>query len=797
MRIMKWVEWVVVVLVSASFMTATGSYGASRDSLWKEVDDAVKKGLPKTAIEKLEPIIQGALREKAFGEAAKGIARKIVLEGTIQGNKPEEKITRLEVEIGKAPTEIVPLLETILANWYWHYFQNNRWRFMQRTQTAQAPGKDFTTWDLPRLFAEMDRRFQKSLAHADTLKKTPIATFDDLLQKGTLPDTYRPTLYDFIAQEALKFYTSGEQAAAKPQDAFELSAASPIFDPAERFSAWDPQGAAARRPDADDNSPILQAIRLYQDLLKFHQNDADQSAFIDADLARLVYGFNVAFGEEKNARYKAGLKTLVDKWADHEISAMALYQWARAVQQEEDLVEARSLARRGANAHRNSPGGRLCHNVVQEIEAKSAAISTERVWSAPWPAIRVSYRNLTNIHFRAVAWDWNEFLERRHNRPESLNDEERKQLLAKAPALTWSANLPATPDYKERMEEVPGPTDLKPGFYFLIASHNPDFSDTDNPLTFTDIWVSEIALVVRPRGGKIEGFVLEANSGEPVVGAEVMAWQRDNNGNRIANTPLSTDEVGFFVLPANGRGGGYLFRARHRGREVGSQQEYSVYPYDRQQGHDQTVFFTDRALYRPGQTIQYKGICLHVDAEKNSYEGLSGRRLTVIFADPNNKEIARADHRCNDYGSFNGSFTAPRDRVLGTMRIYVNEGPGGQANFNVEEYKRPKFQVTLDAPKIAAKLNEKVNLQGKAESYTGAAIDGAQVKYRVVREVRWPYWWGWYQSWRMRSVSASQEIAHGAVTTETDGTFKIEFAAKPDPKVSETDEASFTFSISA
>src|SRR6266480_1218859 len=261
------------------------SFASSRDAQWKDVDDAVSKGLPKTAIEKLEPIIQGALKDKAWGEATKAIARKIVLEGNIQGNKPEEKIIRLEAEISKAPKEIAPLLDTILANWYWHYFQQNRWRFMRRTQSAQPPGKDFTTWDLPRLFAEIDKQFQKALANADTLKKTPVSAFDDLLVKHALPDTYRPTLYDFIAHEALKFYSSGEQAAAKPEDAFELSAESPIFDNAEKFLAWDLQRAAGILPagesnlpaggrqHADDESPILKALRLYQDLLKFHQND--------------------------------------------------------------------------------------------------------------------------------------------------------------------------------------------------------------------------------------------------------------------------------------------------------------------------------------------------------------------------------------------------------------------------------------------------------------------------------------------------------------------------------------------
>ena len=158
---------------------ALNSFAASREAEWKAVEDAINKGLPQTAITNLQPIITRAIRDKAWGEAAKAIARKIVLEGNIQGNKAEEKITRMEAEIAKAPKELVPLLDTISATWYWHYFQNNRWRFMQRTQTATAPGKDFTTWDLPRLFAEIDKQFGKALAAADALKRIPIAQSDE------------------------------------------------------------------------------------------------------------------------------------------------------------------------------------------------------------------------------------------------------------------------------------------------------------------------------------------------------------------------------------------------------------------------------------------------------------------------------------------------------------------------------------------------------------------------------------------------------------------------------------------
>src|SRR5580658_5279623 len=131
----------IIALVMATHFSLSA---APRDALWRNVDDAVQQGLPKTAITNLEPIIAGALKDKAYPEATKAIAKKIVLEGSIEGNKPEEKIVRLEAEMARAPKEMGPVLETLLAHWYWQYFQQNQWRFMQRTATAQAPGKDFT-----------------------------------------------------------------------------------------------------------------------------------------------------------------------------------------------------------------------------------------------------------------------------------------------------------------------------------------------------------------------------------------------------------------------------------------------------------------------------------------------------------------------------------------------------------------------------------------------------------------------------------------------------------------------------
>ena len=107
-----------------------------------------------------------------------------------------------------------------------------------------------------------------------------------------------------------------------------------------------------------------------------------QLAFADADLGRLSWGWNAAFGEDKNTRYKAALKAFIRTYADFDISALAIEREARVLQQEGDLVAARKLALRGAELFPQSPGGKLCRNLVNEIEAKSASITTERVWNS-------------------------------------------------------------------------------------------------------------------------------------------------------------------------------------------------------------------------------------------------------------------------------------------------------------------------------------------------------------------------------------------------------------------------------
>ncbi|MEX0715858.1 MAG: MG2 domain-containing protein, partial [Planctomycetaceae bacterium] len=766
-----------------------------RAELWKQVDEAMEKGLPKTAAEKLAPIIEQAKEAKDWPEAIRAAGLKIALEGNIQGNKPEEKVTLMRAAIEDSPAEMRPVMHAILAHWYWHYFQQNRWRIIQRTQTSESPGDDLTAWPLARIMREIDAQFEKALAEEETLKKTPIAEYHALLVKGTMPDTYRPTLFDFIAHEAIAFHSSGENTLVAPEDEFTVAASGPVFGTVEEFLAWNIEDTS--------NSPLARSLRLFQNLLRFHEDDEDRTAFLAADLDRLQLGWNKAVGDEdeKQSRYVAALKRFAEAHRTHETASHAIYLRATVVRGQEKLVEAREIALQGKNLHPESVGGKLCHNLIVEIEAKSFQVTTERVWTEPLPTIDVRYRNLSQLHFRAVAIDFSAWLKSKNRRPEWLDVNDRREVLAKQPQKAWSVTLPATPDYKEREESLPVPDDLPPGFYFLLASHDEDFGADDNVVQFCDVWVSDLALVSRVRNGEtlLEGFVLNADTGAPLAGAEVQLWTQ-NSTQRQRNYELKetvqTDDDGRYRFRTADRQN-HLILAKHGDHQLASASDFYTHFYSqRPSPTEQTIFFTDRALYRPGQTIRFKGLAIRVDHAKDDYAVIKNRKLAIVFRDPNGEQLERLEVATNDFGSFQGSFTAPRDRLMGRMTIFVEGGPSGATQVSVEEYKRPKFQVKFDAPADAPKLGGEVTLEGTAAAYTGAPIDGANVRWRVVRRVRFPDWWHWYRGW-MFPHRDDREIAHGRAQTDADGTFQVTFTAVPDETILEKDEPVFTYEVTA
>jgi hypothetical protein len=832
------------ILVSHLTGTADDPPTGPRAAAWQGVQQALDEGKPKTALERLAGVEADAVQDRAWAEAARAIATRILAETGDRPPDDPERVIRLAAEIEKAPAETRNVLEAIRANWTWGYFQANRWRYQQRTQGG-ADGKDLTKlaeWDLPTIVAEIRRRFAVAVGAPGSperaaLEKLPVAEWDAILAKGTMADTYRPTVWDVVVRDAIEFASSGERGLVAPEDAFEIGADSPALGAAEAFVQWRPE---ADKNVTDTDSPLIDTIRLYRDLLAFHTDDADRTAFLAADLDRILWahGAVVATGEPGDLydRKEAALRGFIERAGDHETASLGRFHLASLIQQGDgqhdgegdsgDLVEARKIALAGAEAHPTSPGGAMCKGFVVQIEARELSLQTESTWAAPWPVIRVTYRNLAKVHLRLAKADLLARLKAGKLHPGWLDDADRAAVLALPAVKQHAADLPATPDYQSRHHDIPvaaafDAAGLEPGDYWVIASHKPDFGERDNVVFLSTVRVANLAIVTEQQhvgfaadGGRLNGqpgpvtltgHVVNVASGEPVAGATVKVFVRGEQG---APPPFAeagtatTDKDGRYELTAPQHKEVVVVATADLGGKRHATATESTHAWRNEQptGSKSIVLVTDRGIHRPGQIVRYKGIACASDFAKADYHAVADREIVVTLNDANGREVAKATHRTTANGSFSGNFPIATGGLPGQWSIQAqapgNDGFGGAVGVRVEEYKRPKFLVKLGAPEKSPPLGGDVTLSGTATTYTGLAVGGAKVKWHVERQVRWPFWCRWFYPW-LPFDSGSQRIARGTAATDDAGKFTVTFTAKPDRSVPKESLPVFTYAVVA
>ena len=451
-----------------------------------------------------------AQQEKEYNEWMRALSQKIVIEATIQGNKPEEKVKRLKEEFIHADSNTRPLLQAILAQWYWQYYNRNRWRFINRTATEKMSEEDFTTWDLPKIFHEIDSLYSSILRDKNKLTRIPTEDFIGFLEPGSIE--LRPTLYDFIAHEALVFYTSAEQAAAQPEDAFEIDAHSDAFAPAEQFLQF--------KPITDDTtSSKYKALKLYQSLMAYHKEAKNAEPFLALNIERLNYMKNVAYGEDRNQIFIQQMKDLVEKDTNYPIMCLGAFYLAKALAEQGDVLQAYNVAKKGYESYPNSIGGESCRSEMINLMAKALTLTGEKCVPPGTSAIQISYKNIKKIYFKIYADSWDDFLKSGATYPNQIDDKKITQLLNTDPVAEWKVELPATDDLKEKSMTVDVPK-LKSGYYRIFASWQPDFG-ISTMVQRTWLWVCSYTLVSRSGAGIIDGLVMDAVTGEPISGAEV------------------------------------------------------------------------------------------------------------------------------------------------------------------------------------------------------------------------------------------------------------------------------------
>jgi len=689
----------------------------------------------------------------------------------------------------------------------WNYYQEHRWQMYNRTKTDKFSKTDIATWDAEDFHKKISSLYLESIKEENILKGAKPDLYDAIIVKGNVRHL-RPTLYDLLAHRAIAYFDNTERDIKKPAYAFEINEAS-AFDPAADF-------VTRKYTTKDSLSLEHKALLLYQKLIAFHLKDAKPDALIDADLHRIEFVKNKSTHPDKDKLYFNAINHIASQYTNIPAAAQAWYLVAAWYEQKANeykpfgdttqryaRIKAKEILERIAQQKDSSEGKINAGNLLNSINSKSLQFSVEKV-NVPGQPFRsfVKYKNIGTLYLRIIK----------------ASDELKKQLenqydekywpaiIAANPLKSWQQTLPATNDLQQHSTEIKIDA-LPTGEYVLAASTDKDFAGKKTIIGARYFYVSNISYV----NNGSDYFVLNRDNGQPLEKATIQVWEQkyDYKQSKYVKEKgkiYTADANGFFKMDKAKRDNNnygsysYLLDITHNNDKlfmndiVNDYYYYNDNPEEPAKVNTSVHLFTDRGIYRPGQTVFFKGIVLTKNPKAKTGGVKTDYTTTIILRDANYKDVDTIKVTTNEFGSFNGKFQLPQSGMNGQFTIYTKTD-GGNAGFKVEEYKRPKFYVDYEPIKGTYKVNDKIKVTGVAKAYAGNNIDGATVKYRIVRQPRYLYSWMFWRWWQ--PPASPMEIINGEIKTDKDGKFVVEFTAIPDLKIDKKFEPVFDYTVYA
>ena len=788
----------LIFLIFLSMKSFPQSGPASFRALWAKVDSLEQKGLTRSALDQVLAIQDLARKESQALQHIKALLYQLKYESIVEEQSDQKGAFELEAAAQQAEFPQKQILNSYLGWYYWQYYQNYRYLILERNALQVAP-EDFQTWDARQFHQKISSLFLQSLEERQKLQEEPIGTYKEILFQEKGSDSFRPTLYDLLAHQALGYFTNGESRITQAQELFKLSVDQGLL-PAEEF-------VSETFVSPDSLAPLFLATHLYQQLLAFHltRTSDDPSALIEVDLARLNFVSQQAEGKNIQVPFRARLQEWIDsKWSSHPAVANVYYTLAASYvgtgnmyhpitrpETQWDLQEAHELCNKAIKLYPESPGALQCQNLRNRIEVKQLSIELEEAILPSTPSlVKVSFKNVSQIYFKVVSAP-----ERRgggYDRYRLMNLLKKKKSI-----LEWEEQIPEGPytgDFQSHSSEVLM-KGLPMGDYILLASDSKDFSYEGHGITYAHFQVSELSYFSRanPYNGNLEVFVVNRETGAPLhnVGVQAYFWDYNSNSYKKSGSKRFTNDLGYMDIPGRQDYRSFELELSLKKDRFRSHALYAYsYGNDERPEQEEIVshFFLDRKIYRPGQTVQFKGIVLSNKGEKHDLK--KSYPCTIRLYDVNGEEVSKLDLRTNNFGSVSGSFSIPTQGLLGRMRL---ETEGGSTDFSVEEYKRPSFEVSLESPMGPLALGDTAQVEGFAKSFAGVSLAEVEVRYRVVRKAQFPYWWYGYR--RPIPSSPEREIASGRVESDGQGTFSIDFPLLPDEDIAPEDKPLFFFEV--
>jgi len=771
---------------------------------WELIDSLELQGRNESAADIVLEILESEQAEQDYNTFIQAKIFYYKFYQINQENSNEHILADLNNSIFKIPAPHKNILLSYKASFLEQYFKNNRWKIRGRKQIDDPEALKIERWSAKTLQDSIAYTYRLSLRNEKKLIETPAEHVSQLLVENSFHRKFQPTLYDILAHRALSYFSdSGNFQSISSTEEF-------AFDE-ERLFKESSVFVKIDFPEIAKETPEVNVLRIYQKLEELHDRDENPKAFIFNQLERLEYVKTYSRNDKKFEKYRQALDRLYKQFKQQPASALILF--ARAVHYYEQAGE--------ANEHNNlkhleflKNAVKLCEEIIEKFpnsataqdayQLKSSITATEinakvqQILAPQNPGrIYISYKNIDSVELEILKV------------PESFQDKltykNRDTLVRdyaeKEPNLRKYVNLPKSEDHNQHSTEIAFPG-LEKGNYLVYISG--DNSGKNNNFSYDFIQVTNLVLAQTRFDNYNIYRAIRRTSGENIGQAKIQFFNRNNT----AVKEDKTDKYGELKVGFS--------KSRYRSSRIrvtknGDTLNTNYWPGYYRQNEEKDMFlaksmlYLDRAIYRPGQKVFFKGVLLKYKDKKTNT--VPGEYVEVYVDDASGEEIESFLLKTNKYGSFNGEFTLPPSGITGRFTIYTEENIDdetefwnslwdsdgyieNQVFFNVEEYKRPTFEVVFDSIKQSFSPKDTVEISGKVNAFMGAGLNSTPLDFEVYREKRVSYWWR--DQYTERTL-----VKKDSIITDAEGNFSLKFPATVKDRDLKEKDLIYKYSIKA
>ena len=744
------------------------------ETMWKEFNEHLENSLPESAEKTLDAIEAAALKDQNQIQLLKTILyRQKVMALTVEENAQEAYLNYAQTKFDLLDDVSQAVLHAEIARVYANYLQGNEYEISENLAIdGNLDRVAMKYWDRQTFLNLIDQHYAEALQPVEALKATPTELYFPLFESSynTYNGEYEPTMYEFLFHRVASYYKSE-------------SSADDIESTWKTDDWWLKDKSFVKVNLGTSDKPIVRCLKIFQQMIAFNLKEHPEICLYN-DYKRYQFVNEILSDHD---RYQEAMRTLMEQYAQSKQYPELANQLAVSLMEQyqdhhddstyfDNLRQAVKVCEQAIAAYPENSTS--CQNTLKHLQEPHFRFSFNQVMlpNENTPAL-LSYKNLDHLSYRIFKIKESEL-----NDLDQLNEEDLiKNLEQRIPVATKLLDLPAETDYREHSAIIALP-ELEQGLYYLLADKV--------TLCFQ---VSNLGFIVNSLENSCDLVTVDRKTGHPLSGVTIEVVRRTWNYKQKKYetktvATLKSDQDGKAQLTEALGNESFMITLRKDHDALLCFSSYWRIPTKRgnSRAHDVTQLFTDRAIYRPGQTVYFKGIVVHHD---NGDQSLATHCTESIrLMDANWQEVTHASFTTDDYGGFDGSFVIPTDLMNGVFRL---NGVHGSTTFRVEEYKRPTFEVNFESVKEQYKLHQDVTVRGSVDAYAGFGLDDVKYTYRVVRKTHFPWrcWWWWYP------VVEDEQIGFGEARTDEKGRFAITFNLKPSLKTKPEQQPVFTYEI--